>query len=87
MFRALTPFAVAILAWLVLRENITSSALVAMIVSFKGVVILSVAQPDEEENTKLAYQPFSYTTGIMFAFGAVVSCAVLCITTRGMQKV
>ena len=43
VFRALTPFAVVILAWLSLGEGITYSALIAMVVSFGGVVVLAIA--------------------------------------------
>ena len=46
VFRALTPFAVVILGFLALGENVTKSALFAMVISFAGVVILSVNQPD-----------------------------------------
>ena len=88
VFRALTPFAVVILGFLALGEQVTKSAIIAMVISFVGVVILSIAQPDKDnENPSLNYQPFSYSVGIGFALGAVVTCAALCITTRSMQKI
>ena len=43
VFRALTPFAVVILGFLALGENVNKSALIAMVISFVGVVILSIA--------------------------------------------
>ena len=46
VFRALTPFAVVILGFLALGENVTYSALITMLISFVGVVILSMNQPD-----------------------------------------
>ena len=87
VFRALTPFAVALLARLTLGEKINIITFIAMVVSFVGVVILSINQTESKESEELEYQPWTYTQGVMFALGAVTTCAVLCITTRSMQNV
>jgi drug/metabolite transporter (DMT)-like permease len=73
---ATLPAVVALLSWLVLREQLTRRVMLAVVLAVGGIALLQLARPDEESTRAAAW------LGNLLMFGAVVCEATYVIVAK-----
>jgi len=84
----LAPFWLFLLAYFVLGEKMGPFQIVALVLCFACVVVMSVAKPvDQEEENKYTYTSKSKTIGTFVVLGSSLLYAASSMLTRMIQRV
>ena len=79
-----TPFLVAILACLWLKEKISIVEVFCMIGAFGGILLVSLTKPVEEEVDDESGSD-TYNIGLLCALGSAFCVAITLVTTRKLK--
>ena len=79
-----TPFLIAVLACLWLKEVITLVEVLAMCGAFGGILLAGLSKREVETEEELAYAQ-DYRLGLLFAIGCVLGQSVTLVTTRKLK--